>query len=109
MAKPDITSKEIGGMTLWDSLGIVASKITIEEITGLTPIGNGNLKSGLVKTIGALALGLSVRKKPAQLIAGGALVDGLEDIFVEIKRSMNIGRNNQSGTTNNGGQQVMVI
>jgi len=98
MAK-DITDQKVGKITLLDGALIAASKLGSEMAMQQIPgVGNGTLRSGLIKS--GVAVGSSMlvgNKKALQIAYTGVLIDGMEDIVLGIKsRYMNGSSNGQN-------------
>lgn len=73
------------GYSLLDFFAIGISKRTTEVL--LTPVvGNGTLKSGVIKTLGGVVLGSMMKPKDGFIghipsyVAAGLVIDGVEDI-----------------------------
>jgi len=78
-----VTQKQFfGNVTLLDGALIGASKITTEALLSkIKYIGNGTLKSGLIKSGVALASSLVAGKfKVVKIVSTGILIDGMEDV-----------------------------
>jgi len=81
------------GLTLMDMFGVGLAKAGVEQL--LNPVvGNGNLKSGAVKLIGAYAIPKFGGSGKLATIVGTALaVDGVEDVIQSLlKGGLNIGQ-----------------
>ena len=99
---------QIGEFTLIDGALIAVSKVTTEELMSRVPfIGNGTYKSGLIKIAAAFATSYGGSKlggswkKAGNIVASGMLIDGVEDMYVNFKRST--GFMAGAGAGNNGG------
>jgi len=83
-----ILDKKVGSLTLLDGALIGASKLGSEALLAKVPfIGNGTMKSGLMKVGSAVAVSmLTQNKKAFQIISTGVLIDGMEDLVLSAKR-----------------------
>lgn len=94
---PDVA--KVGTITLLDGAMIGVSKIAFETGFSYVPyVGNGNFISGGVKTATALIVGSISKRKVAQIISTGILVDGMEDLALATKNYL-VGKFGGSGQT----------
>lgn len=99
MAK-DILEQKVGKLTLLDGAFIGASKLGTEALMSKIPfVGNGTLRSGLIK--GALAVGgsmLTNNNKALQIVSTGVLIDGMEDLALSVRKMLRNGTQTQNQT-----------
>ena len=75
------------GISLIDGLFIAGAKVTTEAMLERVPfIGNGTMRSGLMKIAGAVAISMLTKNKYARYAATGMLIDGGEDIVLAVRR-----------------------
>jgi len=82
--------KKVGGISLADAFLIGAAKITSEQVISVIPVigGNSTYKSGASKVVISLALNAISKKSIFKYAAMGTLIDGMEDIAINVKRSV---------------------
>lgn len=92
----DIAEQKVGKFTLVDGAIITASKVASEEFLARVPfVGNGSLRSGVIKCIGAVALSMATKNQYVQYVASGMLIDGVEDTIAYAK-GMKVNGNSNS-------------
>jgi len=88
---PDVITEKLAGSNwnLMDFLAVGVSKVTMERL--LTPmIGNGTVKSGVLKGVGGIALSQMVGNKSGmgeqvgRYVAAGLIVDAVEDVTLAL-------------------------
>jgi hypothetical protein len=94
MAKSD--DLKVGKLGLVDALVIGAAKTATDSVfQRVSPVGNGNMMSGVVKIVGAIGLGM-VSNRWTRDIATGVGLDGVEDILA-VGKTMLMGKANSNG------------
>jgi hypothetical protein len=82
----NVLDKNVGEFSILDSFFIVGSKLgTSETSKRIEVIGDGTYKSGLIKTGGALLGSYFTKNKYAKYALSGVLIDGMEDILLNLK------------------------
>lgn len=84
---PNILTKEISSTHLspLDALAVAGSKIVTENFLSRVPfVGNGTIRSGIVKLIGAFALTGLMKNKIGGYVGTGLMVDAGEDLVTGI-------------------------
>ena len=82
----DIANQKVGKFSLVDGAIITASKVASEELLSMVPfVGNGTLRSGAMKSVGAVVLSMVSNQKYVQYVSSGLLIDGVEDLIAYAK------------------------
>ncbi|MFW6282538.1 MAG: hypothetical protein ACOC1P_00595 [Minisyncoccales bacterium] len=107
----DIASEKVGKLTLLDGALIGGSKILSEELSIMAGLGNGTLKSGLIKC--GVAVGGSFftgNNKNFQIPLTGVLIDGMEDLALGVRRMIFGGKDKKNGNSSQsiGGNQLIL-
>jgi len=91
MAK-NILNEKVGDFTLLDggiiALAEVGSQLLFKDISF---IGDGTIKSGLIKVGLAFASSLLTKNKYIQYIASGVLIDGFQDVIIDTTNNLSSG------------------
>lgn len=102
---------KVGGTDLATLIGIGVAKPFVETAIAQTPIGNGNLMSGLVKAGGGYAVSkYAGGGKIADIGSIALFVDGVEDIMANfgiLSALRNMG--SQAGGMTSGGQDNVEV
>jgi len=78
----NIMNPKVEASGLTDVIALGLAKSTTERL--LTPmIGNGSIKSGVIKTIGGALIG-GKGGKIGKAVSGGLIVDGIEDVVSSV-------------------------
>jgi len=89
-----ILDTKAGQFSIVDGFIITASKIATEQLLSkVSFIGNGTYRSGTIKLVGALAGSMFSKNKYVNMISTGLLLDGTEDILVNLKNKSPLGGN----------------
>lgn len=82
----DIANQKVGKFSLIDGAIITASKVASEELLAMVPfVGNGTLRSGAMKSIGAVVISMMSKNNYVQYVSSGLLIDGVEDMIAYAK------------------------
>lgn len=87
--KQGVLDKNVAGdLSIIDGALIGVAKVGSETVMSMVPfVGNATWRSGLIKSGAAVLGGMSFRKsKTVQVIASGMLIDGMEDIAIQVKK-----------------------
>lgn len=88
MAK-NITDQEVGEITLLEGAGVGLSKIASEELGILAGLGTGNFTSGGAKILTSVGVSMATNNRNFRVVTTGMLVDGMEDMFLSVRRYIN--------------------
>lgn len=89
-----------GKFTILEAAGVAGLKILSENLLARTPVGNGTIKSGVIKAVGAVGLTALTHNKLANMEGTALMVDAFEDIV----GSFLGGRGGSSQASSNGRQ-----
>jgi len=84
---PNILTKEVASTHLspFDALAVAGSKIVTENFLARVPfVGNGTIRSSVIKFIGAFALTGLMKNKIGGYVGTGLMVDAGEDLVTGI-------------------------
>jgi len=90
--------EKVGKLSIVDAGLITASKLTTEELLARVEfVGNGTYRSGAIKGAGAWLVSMT-QNKWLNRVATGMMIDGMEDIFVNVKQSTGVMQGTDNGS-----------